>query len=85
MSFTKYKFEKMCVDENVGYAIGYALDEYAKLKKENEKLRECVENLIEATVFGVNQWQEAWSPNEETNAQKVIKQAQQILEDLYSN
>ena len=40
MSFTKYKFEKMCVDENVGYAIGYALDEYEKLKQENEKLKQ---------------------------------------------
>jgi len=53
-----------------------------QLEKENERLRDCVENLIEATVFGVNQWQEAWSPNEETNAQKVIKQALQILKEL---
>jgi len=59
--------------------------EIKKLKQENEKLRECVESLIEATIFGVNQWQEAWSPNEETNAQKVIKQARQILKDLDSN
>ena len=56
--------------------------EIDKLKQENEKLRECVKSLIEATLFGVNQWQEAWSPYEETNAQKVIKQAQQTLEEI---
>jgi hypothetical protein len=56
-----------------------------KLKQENEKLRECVVNLIEATEYGVNQWQEAWSPSKETNAQKVIKLARQELKDLEHN
>ena len=72
------------IDE-VGICMGWELSPVEKLKQENEKLRECVESLIEATVLGVNQWQEAWSPNDETNAQKVIKQARKTLEDLKHN
>jgi hypothetical protein len=56
-----------------------------QLKQENEKLRDCVENLINATEYGVNQWQEAWLPSEETNAQKAIRVARKTLKELEHN
>lgn len=56
-----------------------------QLKQENEKLRDCVENLINATEYGVNQWQEAWLPSEETNAQKAIRVARKTLKEYSIN
>ena len=41
---------------------------------------EVIEDLINKTEYGVNQWQAAWAPNEETEPQKSIKRARQFLE-----
>ena len=58
-----------------------------KLESENKQLKEAlklavevIKDLINKTEYGVNQWQEAWAPNEETESQKSIKRARQFLE-----
>lgn len=40
---------------------------------------ETLENLINKTEYGVNQWQLAWSPEEETEAQKAIINSKQVI------
>ena len=50
-----------------------------KLQAENARLKELLKELIEATEYGVNQWQEAFNPDSETKAQKVIKKAKEAI------
>ena len=56
-------------------------DENFMLKKQNEKYREALEDLVEATEYGENQWQAAFSPDKETKGQKSIKKAKEVLKD----
>lgn len=55
-----------------------------ELKKENEKLKaqlkeaeKVIDELINCNEQGANQWAEAWSPNDETKAQKSIRIARE--------
>jgi len=52
-----------------------------KLLKEVKKLREALKELVEATEYGENQWQAAFSPDKETKGQKSIKKAKEVLKD----
>jgi len=52
-----------------------------KLLKEVKKLREVLKDLVEATEYGENQWQAAFSPDKETKGQKSIKKAKEVLKD----
>lgn len=58
-----------------------------KANKENKQLKEAlklavevIRGLIDKTEYGVNQWQAAWLPDEETASQKSIREARQFLE-----
>jgi len=55
--------------------------ENAALKKQNKKYHEALKELVEATEYGENQWQAAFSPDKETKGQKSIKKAKEVLKD----
>jgi len=55
--------------------------ENAALKKQNKKYHEVLKDLVEATEYGENQWQAAFSPDKETKGQKSIKKAKEVLKD----
>ena len=38
-----------------------------------------ISELIDKTEYGVNQWQKAYSPDEETKAQKAIARAKEYI------
>lgn len=57
-------------------------DWYIAVEQLEQQLKEAesvISELIYKTEYGVNQWQEAFSPNEETKAQKVIAGAKKFL------
>ena len=45
-TYIKNKFEKLCVDENMDYAIGYILDIVKDLDKENREIKADIENVL---------------------------------------
>lgn len=49
-------------------------------QKRIDDLSRVLEELINATEYGVNQWQQAFHPEAETNGQKVIRKAKQALQ-----
>lgn len=51
----------------------------SRLEAENKELKDIIKELIEATEYGVNQWQKAYNPESETNAQKIIKKAKEYV------
>lgn len=57
-------------------------EEYKKLKAENAKLKECILEIISETEYSANQWQQAWLPDEETKAQRVINEAKLLIKQL---
>jgi YD repeat-containing protein len=76
-----YKKQELIPEERER-KIRQAYDELGKLKEQNKIMREALDNLIDKTEYGVNQWQKAWMPNEETEAQKAIEKAKQALEKI---
>lgn len=65
--------------EDLDYKFRTLTNNCIKYQNENEELRNIIKELIEATEYGVTQWQKAYSPNSETNAQKVIKKAKKYV------
>ena len=64
-------------------------DEFKKnIKQLEQQLKEAesvINELIDKTDYGVNQWQQAFAPNEETEAQRVIRKARQYLAKYKTN
>jgi predicted PP-loop superfamily ATPase len=54
------------------------LERIKQLEQENAKLKEILEQLIEATEYDVNHWQMAFSPMEETKGQIAIREAKEL-------
>lgn len=56
--------------------------QFKQLREQNKIMREALSNLVEKTEYGVNQWQLAFAPDEETEAQRAIKTARQALKEI---
>lgn len=56
-----------------------------KLEQQIKECESVINKLIDKTEYGVNQWQQAFAPNEETEAQIAIRKAKEYLTEYKTN